>query len=40
MQHFHTKIPCQKPMLRQTDWGAQSEPFAKYGVLTATTLFF
>ena len=24
-QHFHTKLPCQRPMLRQTEQGLQNE---------------
>ena len=25
-QHFRTKLPCQKPMLRQMEWGVQNKP--------------
>ena len=32
-QHFHTKLLCQKPMLRQIEWGVQNEPITKNGVL-------
>ena len=38
-QHFHTKIPCQKSMLRQTEWGVQDELIAKNGDLPVTTSF-
>ena len=38
--HFHTKLLCQKPMLRQTEWAVQNEPITKDGVLPVTTLFF
>ena len=40
MQHFHTKLLCQKPMLRQTKRGVQYRPIIKTGVLPVTTLFF
>ena len=26
---FHTKLPCQKPMLRQIEWGVQNGPITK-----------
>ena len=35
--HFHTKMLCQKPMLRQTEWRLQNEPTTKNGVLPVTT---
>ena len=38
-QHFHTKLPCRKPMLRQIGWGVQSGHITKNGVLVLTTLF-
>ena len=38
--HFHTKLPCQKPMLRQIKWWLQNGPIIKNGVLPVTTLFF
>ena len=38
--HFHTKVPCQKPMLRQIEWWLQNEPITKNRVLPVTTLFF
>ena len=28
-QHFHTKLPCQKPMLRQIEWGVQNWPITQ-----------
>ena len=31
---------CQKPVLRQMEWGAQNSPVTKNGVLPVTTLFF
>ena len=40
MQHFHTKLPCQKPILRQIEWGVQNGPTTKNGVIPVTTLFF
>ena len=39
-QHFHTKLPCQKPILRQIEWEVQNGPITKNGVLPATTFFF
>ena len=35
--HFHTKLPCQKPILRQIEKWVQIGPIAKNGV---TTSFF
>ena len=32
-QHFHTKLPCPKPMSRQIEWGARKGPIRKNGVL-------
>ena len=32
-QHFHTKLLCQKPMLRQIKWGVQYGPITKNGIL-------
>ena len=37
-QHFHRKLPCQKLMLRQIEWGVQNGPFPKNGVLPITKL--
>ena len=39
-QHFHTKLPCQKPTLKQTKWGIQNGLITKNGVLPVTALFF
>ena len=36
MQHFHKKLFCQKPILRQSEWGVQKGPITKKGVLTVT----
>ena len=36
-QHFYTKLLCQKPILRQTEWGGT---ITKNGVFPVTTLFF
>ena len=36
-QHFHTKMPYQKPMLRQIEWRLQNGPITKNGVLLVTT---
>ena len=38
--HFHTKLPYQKPMLRQIECWVQNGPITKKGVLPITTLFF
>ena len=38
--HFHTKLPYQKPMLRQIDWWVKNGPITKSGVLPVTILFF
>ena len=38
--HFHTKLPYQKPMLRELEWWVQNGPITKNGVLPRTTLFF
>ena len=40
MHHFHTKLPYQKPMLRQIEWWVQNGPSIKNGVSPVTTLFF
>ena len=37
--HFHTKLPYQKLMLRQTEWWVQNGPITKNEVLPVTTLF-
>ena len=38
--HFHTKLPYQKPILRQTEWWVQNGPIIKNGVLPVTALLF
>ena len=40
MHNFHTKLPYQKPMLRQIECWVQNGPITKKGVLPITTLFF
>ena len=37
--HFHTKLRCQKSILRQIEWWAQNGPTTK-NVLPVTALFF
>ena len=37
-QHFHTKLICHKPLLRQIECGVQNEPIAKNAVLQLTTI--
>ena len=39
-QHFHTKLPCQKQMLRQIESGVQVGPTTKNVLLPLTTSFF
>ena len=39
-QHFHTKLPGQKPMLRQIEWGIQTGHVTKNGLLPLTTSYF
>ena len=39
-QHFHVKLLCQKPWLRQIEKGEQNGPVTKNVVLPLTTLFF
>ena len=38
--HFHSKLLCQKPMLRQIEWQLQNGPITKSGVLSVATLYF
>ena len=39
--HFHTKLPCQKPMLKLIiEWWVQNGSITKNGVLPVITLFF
>ena len=40
MCYFHTKLPCQKSMLRQVEWEVKNEFIMKNGILPATTLVF
>ena len=40
IDYFHTKLPYQKPMLRQIEWWVQNGPIAKNRVLPVTILFF
>ena len=40
IHHFHTKLPCHKPMLRQMGWCVQNGPIKKHKVLQESTLFF
>ena len=39
-QYFYIELPCQKPMLRQIEWGVQNETITKNGILSVTTLRF
>ena len=39
MHHFHTKLPYQRPMLRQIELWVQNRPITKNGVLPVTNLF-
>ena len=38
--HFHWKLLCQKPMLRQIEWRLLNGPIIKSEVLPVSTLFF
>ena len=38
--HFHSKLLCQKPTLRQLECRLQNGPPTNSGVLAVTTLFF
>ena len=40
MHYFHTKLPYQKPMLRQIEWSLQNGPITENRVLPVTALFF
>ena len=40
VSNFHTKLPCQKAMLRQKEWRVQNGPITKNRILPGTTLFF
>ena len=37
VQHFHTKLPCQKLMLRQIERGVQNGPSKR--IISATDYF-
>ena len=37
--HLHTKLPCQKPILRQIEWRVQNGSITKSEVLTLTRYF-
>ena len=39
-QHFHTKLLCQKPILRQIEWGVRNVSTTKNRNLPVTTWFF
>ena len=39
-KHFLTKLLCQKPMLRQIEWGVQNWPITKNRVLPVTIFLF
>ena len=38
--HFHSKLLCKKPMLRQIEWPVKNGPITKSGVLSVTTFLF
>ena len=38
--YFHSKLICEKLMLREIEWQLQNGPFTKCGVLPVTTVFF
>ena len=40
MEHFRTNLLCQKPTLRQVEWGEQNRSITNNGVLPVTILFF
>ena len=40
MQHFHTKLRCCKPMLKQIEWGEQNRLIKKNGVLPTNYFVF
>ena len=39
-QHFHTKLPCQKLLLRQIEYGVHNGTITKNLLLPRTTSFF
>ena len=38
-QHYHAKLPCQKPMLKQIEWSVQNGPMTKIELLPLITAF-
>ena len=40
MYYVDTKLPCQKPMLRQIYWEVQNEPVTKNGVFLSDYFVF
>ena len=38
--NFHTKLLCQKPIVRQIEWCIQTGPITKRGALPFTAFFF
>ena len=40
VEHFHTKLPSQRPMLRQIEWVVQNVPITKNGFLPQLRHFF
>ena len=39
-QHFYAKLPLQKTMLKQIEWGVQNGTITKNGAFPVTILFF
>ena len=39
-QYFHTKLPCEKLMLKQTEWRVEKLTFQKEGSITTNPLYF
>ena len=39
VQHFHTKLPSQKAVSRQIEWGVQNGPITKNSFPLITLLF-
>ena len=40
VHYFRVKLPCQRPVLRQIEWGVQNTPITKNGLLLLTRLSF
>ena len=40
VHYVRAKLPCQRPMLRQIEWGVQNAPITKNGLLPLTRLSF